>query len=481
MTRAQLSAENPGMAERARIEVLETPAAMPTTDRERDTGLVMAAVTPIRDVDEVIVGYLFGGILLNRRDQLVDGIRREVFFGEAFEGAPIGTVTIFLDDLRIATNVLDEQGRRAEGTRMSAPVYEQVIQQGGLWAAPAFVVQEWYITAYRPIEDPQGKILGGLYVGVRRAPFVHRRNRITQMFLATVLVVTLLILALLLLVTKWVLGPISDVMHMCQRVIAGDLAARVDVRPWGEMGELCESVDLMAEAIEEREQRLTQSAQRQIGRSEKLASIGRLAAGIAHEINNPMTGVLTFAHLMRDRQPESAEDREDLEMIIQQTERVAQIVRGLLDFARERAAVKEPLDINDVIRSIVRLVENQKELRSIHIELDFADHLPDVLGDSNQLQQIFLNLMLNAAHAMDGSGSLTIVTRFQEPEVVVTVEDTGIGIAEENLDRIFDPFFTTKPVGQGTGLGLSMAGRSRSRVRLASEHASRFGCRPPNR
>jgi signal transduction histidine kinase len=95
-------------------------------------------------------------------------------------------------------------------------------------------------------------------------------------------------------------------------------------------------------------------------------------------------------------------------------------------------------------------------MRNVHIELDFAEPLPDVLGDANQLQQVFLNLMLNASQAMEGSGGLTIVTRFQDPEVLVTVEDTGIGIAEENLDRIFDPFFTTKPVGQGTGLGLSV-------------------------
>ena len=213
----------------------------------------------------------------------------------------------------------------------------------------------------------------------------------------------------------------------------------------------------MAEAIETRERQLEQATRQHMGRSEKLASIGRLAAGIAHEINNPLTGVLTFTHLMRDSALENDEDREDLDLIIHETQRVADIVRGLLDFARERPAARQPLDVNDVIRRIVRLVENQKEMRSIHIEQRYGDNLPEILGDANQLQQLLLNLFLNAAGAMPDGGSLTITTGRDGDQVAISVADTGCGIAPENLDKIFDPFFTTKPVGQGTGLGLSVS------------------------
>jgi two-component system NtrC family sensor kinase len=160
---------------------------------------------------------------------------------------------------------------------------------------------------------------------------------------------------------------------------------------------------------------------------------------------------------LRDRHPEGDQDREDLDLIIHETQRAAEVVQGLLDFARERPAKKVPLDINAVIRRIVRLVENQKEMRLIHIEQDYGENLPHILGDANQLQQVFLNLFLNAAAAMSDGGILTITTRVEQQSVAVSVADNGAGIAPENLDKIFDPFFTTKPVGQGTGLGLSVS------------------------
>ena len=220
------------------------------------------------------------------------------------------------------------------------PVYEEVLQRGNIWSAPAFVVNEWYLTAYRPILDPSSQVVGALYVGLRRAPFASQRNAIVAVFLSAVFVVTVITLLVLWLVTNWVLRPIRSVLEMCKRVIRGDLSARVGIRPPGEFGFVCQALDDMAAAIEHREEQLDKSTKQQIGRSEKLASIGRLAAGIAHEINNPLTGVFTFAHLMRDRQPEDSQDREDVEMIIHETGRVAQIVHGLLDFARERPVAK---------------------------------------------------------------------------------------------------------------------------------------------
>jgi two-component system NtrC family sensor kinase len=213
----------------------------------------------------------------------------------------------------------------------------------------------------------------------------------------------------------------------------------------------------MAESIQRREHQLDQLTRQQIGRSEKLASIGRLAAGIAHEINNPLTGVLTFAHLIRDRQPEQSQDREDVELIIHETQRAAEVVQGLLDFARERPVSKRELDVNAVIQRMVRLVENQKEMRRVHIEQSYDEDLPTILGDANQLQQVLLNLFLNAAAAMPDGGILQVSTRREDADVVVDVADSGCGILPEHLDKIFDPFFTTKPVGQGTGLGLSVS------------------------
>ena len=167
--------------------------------------------------------------------------------------------------------------------------------------------------------------------------------------------------------------------------------------------------------------------------------------------------MLTFAHLLREKSNMDDQDREDLDLIIAETSRAAEIVRGLLDFARERPAMKEPLNINDVIQRTIRLLVNQKTFQQIEIVETLQDHLPDVDGDENQLQQVILNLILNACEAMPDGGMLSIETSASEGQVVVKVTDTGCGIDAEHLDEIFEPFFTTKPVGQGTGLGLSVS------------------------
>ena len=212
----------------------------------------------------------------------------------------------------------------------------------------------------------------------------------------------------------------------------------------------------MAEAVARRETQLTQAVRQQVSRAEKLASIGRLAAGVAHEINNPLTGVLTFAHLLRQKPHMSEEDQQDLDLIIHETTRAAEIVRGLLDFARERPTLMEPLDINDVVRRTVRLIANQKKFEHIAIEEALQDNLPEVCGDMNHLQQVLLNLSLNACAAMPNGGRLTITTTASDGRVILRVADTGCGIKEEVLEKIFEPFFTTQPVGKGTGLGLSV-------------------------
>jgi len=160
---------------------------------------------------------------------------------------------------------------------------------------------------------------------------------------------------------------------------------------------------------------------------------------------------------MKEKENMDEQDKQDLSLIINETTRAAEIVRGLLDFARERPTVKELLNLNDVIRRTLRLLGNQKVFQQITIVEDLADNLPQVDGDMNQVQQVLLNLMQNACEAMPNGGTLLVNTLAQDEKVVITVTDTGCGIAREHLDQIFEPFFSTKPVGQGTGLGLSVS------------------------
>lgn len=457
VSRERLLAEGGDLAERARFEVVPTPAARPSPNRVRTEGLVVAAAVPVKSADGRFVGILCAGDLLNRRYEIVDGIKRQVFPHEMYLDQDIGTVTIFQDDLRISTNVMTEDGTRAVGTQLSATVCERVLDEGGTWAAPAFVVNDWYITGYEPIRDPNQHVVGVLYVGLLQAPFLHQRNVIFAVILTIVVVTMSASLLLLSLANELVLRPIRHVVTMAQKVIGGDLAARVGMRPPGEMGILCRAVDSMAQAVQEREDLLRRSTRQQIGRSEQLASVGRLAAGVAHEINNPLTGVLAFADLLREKENMDDQDREDLELIIRETKRAREIVRGLLDFARETPSVKSRLNINEIIQQTLVLLGKREAFQNIVIVQDLAEELPPVDCDRNQLQQVFVNLSLNACEAMSSGGTLLVSTSCQDQSVVIKVTDTGCGIRRDHLDQVFEPFFTTKPVGKGTGLGLSVS------------------------
>jgi two-component system NtrC family sensor kinase len=458
LTAAELEAEGHELAVRARLELIPTPAARPSDETLHTDGLVAAAAVPVVDEHGRLVGVLYAGDLLNRRSDLVDTIRNDVFPASSHgDTGPLGNVTIFQGDRRIATNVLAADGTRAVGTRLSANVYEEVLVRGGTWAAPAQVLDAWYITAYEPIRDPTGRIVGALYVGLSRAPFDARRNRVIGVVLLAVIAASVACLVLAFTTMEFVLRPVGRVIAMARRVVQGDLSARVGIRAPGEIGVLCQAIDQMADAVAEREQRLKTLTSQQIGRSEKLASLGRLAAGVAHEINNPLTGVLTFAHLMKEKPNMDQQDQQDLDLIIHETSRAADIVRGLLDFARERAASKEALYINDVIQKTTRLIRNQKLFDRIVIEEELACDLPQVEGDMNHLQQVLLNLSLNACEAMPNGGKLTLRSQLVDGRVVVKVIDTGTGIKHEHRDQVFEPFFTTKPPGKGTGLGLSVS------------------------
>jgi len=456
-SRERLLAEGPALADRAAMRIIPTEAAQPPGNLMLTDGLVTATAVPVLDDRGQVQAILYGGNLLNQRYEIVDAIKNQVFRGEAYHGKEIGTVTIFLGDVRVSTNVKREDGSRAVGTQLSTQVSDAVLGQGKTWAAPAFVVNDWFITAYEPICDPAGKIIGVLYVGLLRAPFAHQLAVISVVFLTIIGGATLASLAMLLLVHERVLRPIHAVVDMAQKVIGGDLTARVGIRPPGEMGVLCRAVDSMAEAVAERAELLKQATRQQIRRSEQLASVGRLAAGVAHEINNPLTGVLAFADLMREKENLDDQDREDLGVIIRETKRAREIVRGLLDYARETPSVKTVLGVNDVVRQTTRLLGNREAFQHVNIVEILDDNLPPVSGDRNQLQQVLMNLALNACEAMPNGGTLRIATSLVDHRVVIEVTDTGCGIRPEHIEKIFDPFFTTKPVGKGTGLGLSVS------------------------
>jgi two-component system NtrC family sensor kinase len=223
-----------------------------------------------------------------------------------------------------------------------------------------------------------------------------------------------------------------------------------------EKKELEEWADKMEDKVKERTAEL-KKIHGQLFRSEKLASIGKLAAGVAHEINNPLTGVLTNASLLLEDLPDGDPKKEDVNVIVSETIRCREIVKRLLDFARQTKPQKKLTNINSLVDNIVLLVRNQTTFRNINIERKLEDSIPEIMADSDQIQQVIINFILNASDAMPNGGSLVIQSRVMDNKEYVELKftDSGHGIPEENKNRIFDPFFTTKETGTGLGLSIS--------------------------
>jgi two-component system NtrC family sensor kinase len=296
------------------------------------------------------------------------------------------------------------------------------------------------------------------------------------------LVLVFVILAAILvstLVQRIVFRPLGDLKEGAERLAEGDLEHPIPVRSDDELGQLTESFNSMTRrlrksraelqdwgrTLEQKVEEAThdlQIAQAEAARSEKLASVGLLAAGIAHELNNPLTGVLTFSHLVRKQMPDDSPEAEDMDLVIQETKRCAAIIRRLLDFAREKTPEKKYSDINGLINETTHLISQSAQVADIDIILDLDEALPAVWVDEDLAKQVIMNMLVNAQHSIEEGGRITVKTRVRLDDdkndmVEISITDTGCGISEENMQRIFDPFFTTKGVGKGTGLGLSVS------------------------
>jgi two-component system, NtrC family, sensor kinase len=201
-----------------------------------------------------------------------------------------------------------------------------------------------------------------------------------------------------------------------------------------------------------------EESQSQLMQAAKIASLGRLAAGVAHEINNPLAGILIYAELLHREMTEETLGRANVEEIITQTLRCKQIVNRLLEFSRQSLGQRTLFNVNEVIERVVTLISNQPIFHNIKISKDLDPELPQILGDAGQIQQVFTNLFLNAADAMGNKGRIVVTSRAAPSRqgVVITFSDTGMGMPQEIKERIFEPFFTTKAPGKGTGLGLSI-------------------------
>ncbi len=459
MSAVDLRKESPLLAEQACCEFVNTPGARAREETEETAGMMLKAAAPIFDNQNKLIGILYGGVLLNRNFAIVDKIKQTVFQDLMYSGKDIGTATIFQDDVRISTNVRNEDGSRAIGTRVSEEVYNRVIIEGEPWIGRAFVVNNWYITAYEPIRNINDQIIGILYVGILEQKYIDIRRETVFAFMAVTIMGVIGTMTLSYFLARRISVPIKKLVSASREVATGNLDAKVEISSDDELGELAESFNAMASALKKRDEQLKEFAKTKIMETERLALIGQLSANVAHELNNPLQGIVTFSHLILEKMPNEYSNKESIQKIVTQADRCRNIIRGLLDFSRQRKPDKTLCNVNSVLQECVSLVENQALFHNIQIVKDFEVDLPMVIIDPSQIERVFMNMIINAAEAMEGSGQLILATRSDPIEgfIEVNFTDTGQGIAEEHMEKIFDPFFTTKETGHGVGLGLAIS------------------------
>lgn len=449
--------ENPALSERANVDIIETPRSIELKEKRLQEGMVMRAAYPIKDRNGKLLGILAGGILLSRDSGIVDKVRETVYHGEKYNGRDMGVATIFQGGVRIATNVMTRENRRAIGTTLSREVYERVINEGKDWVGRAFVVNDWYITTYTPIFNVDSKLIGILYTGILEAKYRDMKWKMIWINMGITSLGMIIALMISLGLGHRIIRRIRILTRAAQAIASGDLDYHFSPSKISGFNILDEAFSNMSKSLKDRDERL-QKLHEQLISSAKLSALGQMAAGVAHEINNPLGGILLYSNLVLEDIPEEGTARDNMKKIINQTNRCKTIVQGLLDFARKPTGRMAPLQINDVIRTVLDLVKDQSVFHGVRVDARLAENIPEIDGDPSSLEQLFLNLFLNAGDAMkEKGGELKITSEFRGDRVWVRISDTGQGIEREHLPHIFEPFFTTKGPGQGTGLGLSIA------------------------
>lgn len=472
----------PALQSRVGVPIVPTRNAAPSDRNVEDRAMVVLATAPVRNVRGELVGHVQAGVLLNRNLAFIDHINEIVYPEGSLPFGSRGTATLFLDDVRITTNVrlFGQEAARAIGTRVSQTVRDQVLGAGGTWLDRAFVVNDWYVSAYQPLADATGRRIGMLYVGYLERPFTLLKYGMLAAIGAIFFAVMIAAAWFSLRGARSIFRPIERMAQTMQHVEAGALDARVGpLASRDEVGQLAGHLDHLLDVIDEKTRALQrwnaeldakvaertrdlEAAQQQLVRSEKLAAVGQLTASIAHEVNNPIAVIQGNLDLVRELlAPEAAQAvRGELKLVDEQIERMRLIVTQLLQFARpaEYAGYIDNVDTARVLDDCLLLTGHLLARTRISIERDLrATRKPAI--NRNELQQVLVNLLVNAIHAMADGGTLTLATRDVGPGleggVEIIVADTGPGLGAALLAELFKPFVTRKKDGTGLGLWIS--------------------------
>lgn len=531
-------------AEKVVLPLLATARAAPSDRSAEDRAMIIRTLQPVFNASEERIAILEGGLLLNRNFEFVDEIRDLVYGPGSLAPGSRGTVTVFLEDVRITTNVPNRDDTRALGTRVSVEVRDAVLSRGESWIDRAFVVNDWYISAYEPILDVAGERVGMLYAGYLEAPFRAQLFKAIAVLSALVLGGSLLAVGAAIIGARAIFTPIEEMTSVVRATAAGEHRRIGPMSTGNEIGELASQFDAMLDTLESHRERIEHDAsvledkvqhrtaeletqnkrlqesidllhktRRQLANAEKLAALGELTAGVAHEINNPTAVILGNMDVLVADLGDSRESvQTEIDLIMEQVYRIRSITDRLLQYSRsevqsgdprlspdsirtdispsrteyEQSPV-EPVELRSVIKDTLKMLLHEFDGQQIQVNQSHEASRLAII-DRQELQQVLVNLITNAAEAIrqrnsdkegdqgkaDNARVIEISTDDAGTnQVIVRVQDSGCGIEPADLPRVFDPFFTSGKA-QGTGLGLSVSygivRRSGGDIRVQSEN-----------
>lgn len=453
--RARLEKESECLPDRAFLQVETTPRSRMSPKKEESRGMLMVAAAPVWHANHVI-GVIYGGVLVNRNSELIDRIHEVVYKDEKYRGQPVGTATIFLDDTRIATTVRFDNGNRALGSRVSKEVADSVLDNGKPWTGKAFVVRDWYLTAYDPIRDGSGKTIGMLYVGVLKKPYDDYGHSLVWRYVLVSALVLLVGLGLAFITANRLARPIHSLVEASNRVSNGAAPSKVQQDGTShETDRLIESFNQMTATLQDREDKL-----KALNRS-YMETLGF----VSHELKSPVATIMNYVYLLREQKmgPLNEKQLRAIRAIDSGSARLVEMVRHYLNLSRiennelmpvrGRVAVAE-----EVIAPLLETMDAEIQHRHMKVCMNVGgDTVLD--ADRNMVREVFENLVSNAVKYGRDGGMIEISAAREDTFVKFMVRNEGAGIPEHMLTQMFQKFArvegTDKTKTQkGTGLGL---------------------------
>lgn len=460
---AELGSMREGIRDRSYIEIKPTAQARPAKKTAVDSAMAKEYALPLKNANGAVTEVVFGGRIVNQDYEFVDRIRQLVFGDGHYNGFPIGTVTIFLDDVRISTNVLDEAGQRAIGTRVSAAVYNEVVEQGRQWRDRAVVVGHWYKAAYEPIYNIDDQIIGILYVGILEEPFHHKATKVLLAFLAVILLASVIAFVLAFILAGSVSRPLTVLLDGTEKLSCGELGHLI-MPPHStiaEMHQLAHAFNDMSVRLEEREVRLQENHQKL---NELNKSYLDLLGFVAHELKGLLSSAIMNAYSLRDgflgminfKQKRAVDsicrNLDYLAATVIKFLNLSRIERGNLDINKTRFYLwKDVFGLSVQTFSKVIADRQMKVVNEIDPELA-------VIADQDLMMIVANNLVSNAAKYGAENGQIVLRARDDGEMVFVEVYNDGRPISSEGQAMLFKKFsrldVPEKKKVKGTGLGL---------------------------